>query len=241
MNEQNGQQLHNACRARDFVLVRSLVSSGEASVNYQDANGYTPAMACCRGDGTDILTYLIQRGADLDLANSVGCTALHIAAIFRKHLSLAVLLLHGANADLTTNCGSTALIISAFYDDSPEFATLLLQHGVAVDAVNTEGRTALWCASFQGYLPIVELLVEGGSDIEIANNQGKKARDIARECGRTAIVEYLRTPLIDKRWLRRSGLAMVRSSIRHVEDQDRGPIIRALQCDDVAREIGSWL
>ena len=87
----------------------------------------------------------------------------------------------------------------------------------------------------------MELLVEGGSDIEIADNYSRKARDIPREENHTAIVEYLRTPLKDKRWQRRSGLAMVRSSIRDMEDPNRAAVIRALQCDDVAREIGSWL
>jgi ankyrin repeat protein len=240
MNAQSGQQLNEACFYRDFVLVRSLVSTGEASVNFQAGPGYTPAMACCRRDGTDILTYLIQRGADLDLANSSGTTALHVAALNKMHLSLAVLLQHGADAEVATNYGDTALMRSA-QRNSRECATLLLQHGVAVDAVNRDGRTALWLASFRGHLSIVELLVEGGSDIEIADNEGRKARDIAREWNHTAIVEYLRIPLKDKRWLRRSGLAMVRSSIRDMEDPNRSAVIRALQCDDVAREIGSWL
>ncbi len=240
MSAQNGQQLYDACSRRNFVLVRSLVSSGEASVNFQDENEETPVMVCCCGDGTDILTYLIERGANLDLQNSLGNTALHFAAMYKKHLSMALLLQHGANAKLATNDGNTALILSAI-NNSPKCETLLLQHGVAVDAVDTDGRTALRLASLYGDLSIVELLVEGGSDIEIADNRGRKARDIARERNHTAIVEYLRTPLKDKRWQRRSGLAMVRSSIRDVEDPDRAAVIRALQCDDVAREIASWL
>jgi ankyrin repeat protein len=240
MNAQHGRHLHYACSRRDFVLVRSLVSSGEASVNFQDEDGKTPVMVCCRGDGTDILTYLIQRGANLDLANSHGWTALHFAAVYKKHLSMAVLLQHGPNAKLATTGGSTALMLSAI-NNSPKCETLLLQHGVAVDAIDRGGRTALWWASLYGNLSIVELLVEGGSDIEIADDYGRKARDIASYNDQPAIVEYLRTPLKDKRWQRRSGLAMVRSSIRDVEDPDRAAVIRALQCDDVAREIGSFL
>ncbi len=134
--------------------------------------------------------------------------------------------------------GINALMRSA-QSSSLECVTLLLQHKVAVDAFGPRGRTALWYASSRGYLSIVELLVEGGSDIEIADNYGKKARDVARERNHTAIVEYLRTPLKDKRWQRRSGLAMVRSSIRDVEDD--AAVIRVCQCDDVAREIGSFL
>jgi ankyrin repeat protein len=250
MNAENGQQLFDACIARDIVLVRSLVSSGEASVNFQTPGGDTPLMVCSArgmyaplcsgGDYTDILTYLIVQGANLDLANLGGFTALILATMDGEYLSMAALLRHGANADLVDNHGDTALMWSAMYN-SHECMILLLQNGVAVDTVDTDGRTALWFASRTGSLPIVELLVEGGADIEIADNKGKKARDIARERNHTAVVEYLRTPLIDKRWLRRSGLAMVRSSIRDVEDPNRGPIIRALQCDDVAREIGSWL
>jgi hypothetical protein len=75
-------------------------------------------MACCFRDsvagciveeGTDILTYLIQRGANLNLAGST-CeqTALHVAsAIYNRHLPMAVLFRHGANADLADDVHST--------------------------------------------------------------------------------------------------------------------------------------
>jgi ankyrin repeat protein len=46
-------------------------------------------MACCRREVIDILTYLIQRGANLDLADSCGRTALYFAAMDKKHLSMA--------------------------------------------------------------------------------------------------------------------------------------------------------
>jgi ankyrin repeat protein len=240
MNAQSGQHLVRACRDRNFDLVRSLVSSGEASVNYQTGDRQTPTKVCCFGEYTDILTYLIESGANLEMTTNGGSTVLHYAALFKKHLSMAVLLRHGANAEVAASDGTTALMFSAVVN-SPDCATLLLQHGVAVDAVNKSGRTALYWASYKGHLPIVELLVEGGSDIEIVDGKGEKARDVAREKNHTAIVEYLRTPLKDKRWQRRSGLAMVRSSIRDVEDPDRAAVIRALQCDDMAREIGSFL
>jgi ankyrin repeat protein len=238
---EDGQLLMNACMNSDFPRVRSLASSGKASVNFRNGDGDTPALVCCSRDTTDssdILTYLIQRGANLNLANRHGHTALHHAATNNKPLSMAVLLQNGANAEVTTNFGFTALMVAAWNNGS-DCTTLLLRHGVTLDTVDIDGRTALWYASANGYLSIVELLVEGGSDIEIADNDGKKARDIARDLIRTAIVEYLRTPLKDKRWLRRSGLVMVRSSIRDVEDD--AAIIRALQCDDVARVIGSFL
>jgi ankyrin repeat protein len=240
MSAQNGQQLYDACWSRDFVRVRSLVSSGEAMVNFQNGYGATPAMACCQEGYTTILTYLLEHGANLELTDSNGFTAIHLATISNRPKSLSVLLRHGANVHMATNSGFTPLMFSAS-DNSSECTAILLQHDAAVDAVDAEGYTALWIASLYGRLPIVELLVEGGSDIEIANNNGKKARDIARERNHTAVVEYLDSALNDKRWQRWSGLAMVRSSIRDVEDPDRAAVIRALQCDDVARDIGSYL
>jgi ankyrin repeat protein len=229
MNAQNGLQLYYACSQRDFVLVRSLVSSGEASVNFQFGGGETPVMVCCRQDGTDILIYLIQRGANLDLVNNIGQTALHLAAFYNKHLSMALLLQNGANAGLASNNGRTALMLSAM-DNSPKCAALLLQHGVAVDAIDRGGRTALWYASSHGHLSIVELLVEGGSDIEIADKYGKKARDAAREMNRTAIVEYLRTPLKDKRWLRRQSSSDPSSAVRRRGARDRIFSVSGLAC-----------
>jgi ankyrin repeat protein len=103
---------------------------------------------------------------------------------------------------------------------------LRFRHGVAVDAITTDGITALLLASSRGYLPIVKLLVEAGADIEIADKDGRTAIEIARDKDRTAVVEYLESALKDGRWQRRSGLAMVRSSIRDVEDPDRAAVIR---------------
>jgi hypothetical protein len=113
---------------------------------------------------------------------------------------------------------------------------VLLRHGVVVDVINTRGCTALWMASREGYLPTVQLLVEGGADIDKASNNGQTPLDIARQFGNAAVAEYLTN---ESKWRRVGAWAMVRSSIR--DEEALTPMMKVLLCDDLAREIQSYL
>ena len=148
------------------------------------------------------MQFLIENGANADLANRYGWTPLHYAAIHNK----------------------------------PECVTLLLSHGVALNAVNKNGETALWRASYHGYLPIVKLLVEAGADTDRADNDAKTPRDVATEEGHAAVAKYLQQEL---NWRRRFPFAAVLHSVKSAPTLNDA--MQVLQCNDMAREIGSFL
>ena len=203
MSVQIGFQLNQACDDGNFPRVRNLVSSG-ASVDYQYANGNTPAICCCQRGYSEILQFILEQGA---------------------------------NAELADNAGWTPLIFAAFYTTYYECAAALIRHGVVVDAITTtDWRTALWFASRGGHLPIVQLLVQGGAYIERADNDGMTPIAIARLAGRTAVVAYLS---IEANWRRRRNYATVLNSLKGAPTTSK--TVRALQCYDVARVIGSYL
>ena len=145
------------------------------------------------------------------------------------------LLEQGANADLADNDGWTPLIYAALYDKYACVA-VLVRHGVLLDAIDKYGWTALWYASCHGYLPIVQLLVQGGADIERAGNDGKTPIAVARQQGHTAVVTYLS---VEINWRRRRTYATVLNSLKSAPTTSK--TVRALQCYDVARVIGSYL
>jgi ankyrin repeat protein len=200
--QNNGQQLVRACDGGDFPGVRSAVSSG-ASVNYQDRFGYTPAIYSCLQGHSDILQYLLDQGANAELANNYGYTPLHIDAWNNKY----------------------------------ECAVVVVRHGVALDTINTTlGWTALWHASRGGHLPIVQLLVQGGADFERACNDGLTPLAIAREIGHPEVVMYLS---IESNWRRRKNYATTLNSIKGAPTDSK--MMKAFQCHDVARMIGSYI
>ena len=198
----NGMQLCSACNAGNFPSVRSLVSSG-ASVDYQDViNGFTPAIRCSYRGHSDILQFILEQGANADLADNGGSTPLMYAAANNKY----------------------------------ECAAVLVRHEVVLDAIDKSGRTALLIASYRGNLPIVQLLAQSGADIERADNHGSKPIAIARLYNRTAVVTYLS---IELNWRRRRNYATVLNSLKGAPTSSK--TVRALQCYDVARVIGSYL
>jgi hypothetical protein len=83
---------------------------------------------------------------------------------------------------------------------------------------------------------MLKLLVEAGADTEIPDNYGKTALQRASEMWHTEVVEYL---VAESKWRRFKAWAMVLSSIR--DEEQLTPMMKALLCDDLAREIASYL
>ena len=87
-------------------VVRCLVESG-ADVNARNQYKGTPIMAAC--DYVSIITYLINKGAFVDLQAEDGNTALHYAAQ-RGHLEVVSQLLDHGASQLPNNQGLTPLL-----------------------------------------------------------------------------------------------------------------------------------
>jgi len=77
--------------------IRRLLEAG-ADVNVRRGNGWTPLMVEARhGIFAEVMKLLIAYGADLDLQNSEGSTALHIAAIDNNGEAAEILIDAGAD------------------------------------------------------------------------------------------------------------------------------------------------
>ena len=120
--ENNGQQLHNACIDRNFPSVRSLVSSG-ASVDYKDEDGFTPAISCSYRGHSEILQFILEHGANAELTDRDGNTPLIYAAAYNQYECVAVLVRHGVVLDAIDIDGCTALYWASRYGYLPMFSS----------------------------------------------------------------------------------------------------------------------
>jgi ankyrin repeat protein len=190
----------------------------------------------CKSGNFPGVRSLVGSGASVDFQDRNEETPAICSCIFGHPEILQYLLEQDANAELASKFGYRAIHRAAYWN-KPECMTVLLRHGVVLDAVTVYGQTALWFASFNGYLPIVELLVEAGADIDRARNDGRTALYAAREQGHTAVAKYL-SPA-ERKWRRVRAWAMVRSSVKGAQTDSIA--MKVLQCDDMAREIQSYL
>ena len=74
-----------------------------------------------------IAIYLINNGADINLANQYGKTPLMYATMFKRIKLVKVLLEHNADINKKTLDGKTALDYATFINENPEKTKIIIE------------------------------------------------------------------------------------------------------------------
>ncbi len=154
--------LFAAIRAGDAKAAPGMIND-QRLLNCTDKHGSTPLMhAALYADG-DMVRLLLDRGADVNIANKDGATALMWAA--GNLNKVRWLLKKGATVDIRTGSGRTPLLIAATYAGNAEVVRLLLKNGAKTTDQDNSRETALTSASKRGDVQLVEALIEAGADV----------------------------------------------------------------------------
>ena len=140
-----------------------------------------------------VVVLLLEKGANVNLSDPEGITALHIAAKL-GHLEVVRLLLdQGAEINKQKLNGATALYVAAQDARTAQVVSLLVERGADVNTVSHEsGSTPLMEASYFGRLNVVRLLLNSRADASMRNPiDGSTALYLAAQNGLEAIVELL--------------------------------------------------
>jgi uncharacterized protein len=110
-----------AAREGNLAAVKESLATGTSVNSREPLSGATPLNVSAVSGQTAVAALLIDRGADLSIANNDGNTAMHIASFFSYPDLVELFLKHGASIHVKNAKGETPLdLVSA--DWSPELA-----------------------------------------------------------------------------------------------------------------------
>ncbi|PIL35631.1 transporter [Ganoderma sinense ZZ0214-1] len=151
--------VHNAALNKQFGLVRSLVSQDHKLVEAVDDDGRTPLHWAASSGSVDIVRYLIDEKADVNLGDSGGWTPLHIASSGGFDVVVRELLGAGAEVNRTNDKGITPLHYAAS-KSRVEIGKLLIARGADINARDRANQTPLHRAATTGSTGFISLLLK---------------------------------------------------------------------------------
>jgi hypothetical protein len=157
----------------------------------------------------EVVSRLLQVGADLHARDAQGYTPLHCAAMYgfterdrsRLMALLDALLLAGADAQASANNGATPLLLLLGARTEPGTPSnqdvllaaveRLLDEEVRLDVCDARGLGPLHLAALHGLQRVAQLLLQAGADPQLRDNAGRTPRDVAQLRGYVEIAAQL--------------------------------------------------
>ncbi len=137
-----------------------------------------------------LVQLLLNKGADLSIADENGFTALHWA-VMQGHKSMTQLLLdRGADVSVADAKGQTALHMAVLHDNE-NAVRLLLDRGADLSVADAKGQTALHMTAFHDNENAVRLLLDRGADLSVTDENGNTALHWAAFRGNEILIRLL--------------------------------------------------
>ncbi|MDF3048227.1 MAG: hypothetical protein K0R73_1345 [Candidatus Midichloriaceae bacterium] len=212
-----------AAKKGDIGAASNLLSKG-ANINSQiKESGFTPLMVAVENKFGNLTQYLTLRGADLNIIDNNGRSALHLASQAQDYAAINFLLDNGANMHLVDIEGKEALdylpedkrvsIIVSRLTSQEEFdkalldfsasgsylgASLTLNKGANINTLDASGNTPLILAACTGNKNLILLLLAHGANPITHNKFNLGAMECAINRNDLEIAQILDTYIIKK-------------------------------------------
>lgn len=162
-----------ACSAGVISEHMLFLTSDAVDIDKPNDDGDTGLMLASKNGHRKVVEFLLKKGANPNLQNNSGITALMNA---NHHKEIASLLIDsGADVNMVNDRGMTALIYAASSIIGDTTIALLISKGADINIQNNIGNTALMqAAEFDNY-ENVRLLIAEGADKNIQNDNGETA------------------------------------------------------------------
>lgn len=146
--------------------------------------------AIINGDSAQAATALAE-GAKLETTDERGMTPLLLAVKHGHRQIVELLLERGADLTHARHDGLTPLFM-AIREGNVDMVALLLEKGADVNARGAiSSVTPLHVAAYEGHHEIITLLLKSGADKQARMTSGELPVDLARQLGRTDLIQLL--------------------------------------------------
>lgn len=187
---------HKDILALLFSLIPNDPSQSNAIINVQDADGRSALSIAIERDAPDMVTQLLQHGADTALMDKASQTPL-LLAVTHKSTDLLPLLIaadnaqhQGANLNAADARGDTPLT-AAIRAQSKEIVTILLAAKADGVTADRSGVTPLMVAAETGDETIGAQLLAVGAKTDVADRSGNSPLTIAIQHAHPGFVKFL--------------------------------------------------
>jgi ankyrin repeat protein len=171
--------LHAAADRGNVNVIRCLLTHG-ANVN-QTLRGtnISSLYQAVVGNRHQSVVVLIEGGADVNLASSMGATPLRVA-VERRYVDLVKLLIANKKTDINfADKEGCTPVFAASEKGYSDVLTLLLKQGASVKLNKEGGVTPLHAAAYHGQAEAAKLLIEAGIDVYQVDDEDVTALDLA--------------------------------------------------------------
>lgn len=187
----SADQIHKAAAKGNLEEVERLISDTPDLLNARDNEGRTPLHLACRGVHLNIVKFLIEKGAGIDVPDANEVVPLHSLAARNNPEAIKLLLSRKASVDVQDHGGHSALHHAAM-NNADAAAEALLQGGADVELRDDYKRTPLLlCARERGGPATTRILLKGGADVDARDKFGSTSLELAAWRGKKEVVDLL--------------------------------------------------
>lgn len=156
-----------ACTYGYVDIVESLLQHPSIAINDSDRSGITPLMLAVKRGHKSIAASLLAKGAEMELKDTSGETALFYAVKYWGTSMIELLLHHGANANVFSHGKGHTALVYAIIHKYEEISRLLIDIGnIEFIPIGNYDDSPLAWAYETGKQGIIDLLLERGPYLE---------------------------------------------------------------------------
>jgi ankyrin repeat protein len=167
------------------------VPSNLEGINNFDDNGMSPLMNACAFGQIEAIKNILKAGADVNLPNKYGYTALFIAVERGFALTVETLIDMGANIHWVDEKTGKSAILIAVAGGFAEITQTLIKAGADVNMPLRNGQSLLMLSSAGHSVEMSSVLISAGARVNYQDSLGNNALMIASTVGDLATVQLL--------------------------------------------------